>query len=221
LCEGDTEASETAAWEGNAIALTATGFVPAGGGPARPSNAKRLLRREGETLVVQAKTSVGGTVRDVATVYKRSSEPMPALKAKGMKGTAATISQVAWIAGFWSGPNGTSNVEERWTPPASGGMMAMSRTLRTADNSLAGFEFLCIAEREGSLVYAAMPSARTPATLFTATAVTANSVTFENPSHDYPQLIKYTKRPDGSLETFISGANNARPITMVLPRKDQ
>ena len=220
LCEGESEVMETATWEGDAPALTVVGRVPAGGGPTAALSVKRLMRLDGDTLVVEATVAQqGGGTRQVASVYKRA-DPMPPPKpaAAPIKGPAATIAQVGWISGFWSGLNGTNNVEERWTPPASGGMIGVGRTLR--GTALSSFEFLCMAERSGTLVYAAMPDARSPATLFTLTAVTADSATFENPAHDYPKLIKYTKRPDGSLETMISGAANQRTITLVLKRQE-
>jgi len=42
----------------------------------------------------------------------------------------ASIAQVAWIAGTWSGGAGGATFEERWTPPAGGAMLAVSRTLK-------------------------------------------------------------------------------------------
>ena len=77
-------------------------------------------------------------------------------------------------------------------------MLAVSRTLR--DGLMSAFEFLCIVERDGGLVYTAMPNGRTPATDFTLTKIDDTSATFENPAHDFPKMIRYTKRPDGSLE---------------------
>lgn len=59
----------------------------------------------------------------------------------------ATIAQVAWIAGTWSGGQGPMTVEERWTPPAGGAMLAVARTLR--ENRMVAFEYLRIVEREG------------------------------------------------------------------------
>jgi hypothetical protein len=221
LCEGESEVMETATWEGDALALTVVGRVPAGGGATSPLSVKRLMRLDGDTLVEEAAIAQqGGGTRQVATVYKRA-DPSPPHNPGPARSPAApaTIAQVAWIAGFWSGPNGTVNVEERWTAPASGGMIGVGRTLR-GSATLASFEFLCMAERSGTLVYAAMPDARSPATLFTLTAVTADSATFENPAHDYPKLIRYAKRPDGSLETTISGAANQRAVTMVLKRQE-
>lgn len=220
LCDGDAEVMETATWENNALALTVVGRVPAGGGPTTALSVKRLMRMDGDTLVVEASITQAGVAKPVATVYKQSTEtlapPKPA-PAPAVKGIAATMADVAWIGGVWSGLNGTVTVEERWTPPASGGMIGVGRTLR--GTALASFEFLCLAERSGSVVYHAMPDARFPATVFTLTAFTADSATFENPSHDFPKVIEYAKRADGALETSISGAPGSRVTTFVLQKQ--
>src|SRR5262245_3050529 len=169
LCEGEAQVIETLKWEEGALVLTWTGRIPAGGGPPVSFNARRVMRMVGDTLVVQGTMNQAGKTLDVATVYKRSNDVIPAPKA-AVVGPAATIADAAWIAGVWSGLNGTSTVEERWTPAASGGMIGVGRTLRGA--ALTGFEFLCIAERNGTLVYAAMPDARFPATFFTLSSIT-------------------------------------------------
>jgi hypothetical protein len=147
------------------------------------------------------------------------------------------MAQVAWIAGTWTGTRGASasgalergaaasgalergasRIEERWTPPAGGSMLAISRTLR--DGNMSAFEFLCIVERNGGLVYQAMPNGRMPATDFTLTTIDESSATFENPAHDFPKMIRYTKKADGSLEAVISGANGAKPQTFVFVRQ--
>jgi hypothetical protein len=218
LCAGEDQVLESMKFEEGALVLTVTGRVPAGGGPATTLSVRRVMRLSGDTLVVQGSMTQAGKPADVATVYKRSAETMPAPKpAASFKGPAATIADAGWIAGVWSGLNGAVTVEERWTPAASGGMIGVGRTLRGA--ALTGFEFLCIAERQGTLVYAAMPDARFPATFFTLTTITPTSATFENPSHDFPKVIRYTKLPDGSLETMISGGGTSKPTTFVLRRE--
>ena len=80
-------------------------------------------------------------------------------------------------------------------------MLAVSRTLK--GDRMVAFEFLRIVERDGSLVYIAQPNGRPP-TEFTLTAITADSATFENPTHDFPKMIRYSKRADGSLEARVS-----------------
>jgi hypothetical protein len=127
----------------------------------------------------------------------------------------ATIADIAWIAGNWTGAAGALTFEERWTPPAAGAMLAVARTIK--GERMVAFEFLRIIERDGTLVYIAQPDGRPP-TEFTLTALEASSATFENPAHDYPTMIRYTKTGDGTLEARISAAKGARPQTFVFQR---
>jgi hypothetical protein len=113
----------------------------------------------------------------------------------------ATIARMAWLAGAWSGASGPVSLEERWTPPAGGAMLAVSRTVK--GDRMVAFEFLRIVERDGGLVYIAQPDGRPP-TEFTLTAISDESATFENPAHDFPKMIRYARRPDGGLDARIS-----------------
>ena len=51
------------------------------------------------------------------------------------------------------------------------------------------------------------------------TSLTAESVTFENPAHDYPKMIRYTRMPDGSLQTTISAGGDVRAQSVVLKKQ--
>lgn len=115
--------------------------------------------------------------------------------------TRARLEQLAWLAGQWRGTSGPMTVEERWTEAGGGVMLAVSRTLK--GDRLAAFEFLRIVERDGGLVYIAQPNGRPP-TEFTLTSITADVATFENPTHDFPKMIRYTRKADGSLEAVVS-----------------
>jgi hypothetical protein len=115
----------------------------------------------------------------------------------------ATIADVGWISGTWTGTGGPLTFEEHWTTPAAGAMLAVSRTLR--GTRMVAFEFLRIVERNGSLVYIAQPNGRTPPTEFPLTSIDAQRVTFENPAHDFPKKIRYEKRGDGGLDATVSG----------------
>jgi Domain of unknown function (DUF6265) len=126
----------------------------------------------------------------------------------------ATISQVAWLAGTWAGGAANSTFEERWTPSAGGAMLAVSRTIK--GDRMVAFEFLRIVERDGGLVYIAQPNGRPP-TDFELTAVTETSATFENPTHDFPKVIRYARRPDGTLEARVSDGGQ-RAETFVFRR---
>jgi uncharacterized protein DUF6265 len=128
----------------------------------------------------------------------------------------ATIKDVAWLEGTWVSTSSQRTVEERWTPPAGGAMLAVSRTL--AGDRLAEFEFLRIVERDGGLVYVAQPNGRPPTDFF-ATEVGSTSVRFENPQHDFPKMIRYEKRPDGTLQAAISGSAGQRELSWIFSRR--
>lgn len=219
LCEGESQLHESATWDGDALVFAVTGQTPAGSQEIRQGGPRRFIRLEGpDRLVVEGTMSQGGQSRQVGSVYVRASEPLPPPPSVTAAGVGATIGQMAWLGTTWIGTTGTVTTEERWTPAASGSMMATARTLRS--NALASFEFLCIVEREGSLVYVAMPDGRTTPTFFTLSAISDTSATFENPSHDYPRIIRYVTSADRStLQTTIAGANGARAQTVSLRRQ--
>ena len=113
----------------------------------------------------------------------------------------ATIAAVAWVADVWVLEAPSISVEERWTQPSGGAMLGLSRTVK--GDRMVAFEYLRIVERDGGLVYVAQPNGRPP-TEFVLTAVTETSATFENPTHDFPKMIRYTLRADGKLEARVS-----------------
>ena len=221
-CIGDAYFTDVAAWEGNGLAFTSTGVHAAGAPQPTKLSVKRILHLEApDTLVVEGTIVQEGQPKQVGSVYKRSTESLPPLAATlPPTKAAAGIADVAWVGGTWlSEPTaaGGSATEERWTPAAGGAMIGTSRTMR--GTSMTAYEFLCIVERDGSLVYNAMPNGRAPATEFVLTSFSKDSATFENPSHDYPKAITYTRRADGALETAISGAATQRVVTVVLKKQ--
>jgi hypothetical protein len=68
----------------------------------------------------------------------------------GQKGPAATLQDVAWLAGSWQGVMFGGPFEEVWTPPVAGSMMGMFKLL--SDGKPNFYEFELLVEHEGSLV---------------------------------------------------------------------
>ncbi len=220
LCEADSANIWTAAWEDSAIGMSMVGIVPPGGGDTIKSDLKRVLKLQlPDTMVVETTVRPSGQPpRTLTTSYKRTgAAPAETSAAVETAAVKSTIAQVSWIAGTWIGTTGSNTFEERWTPSAGGSMLAMSRTIR--GGVMSAFEFLCIVEREGGLVYQAMPNGRQPATDFKLTKIDADSATFENPAHDSPKMIRYAKRPDGSLEAVV-GDGKQRAQTFVFKRQE-
>ncbi|HUR21730.1 MAG TPA: DUF6265 family protein [Vicinamibacterales bacterium] len=223
-CMGQSGQVITMAWESDVLRYLIVGTVaPGASSPTRSPTpfGYRFRSISAEKLVIETtmRDAASGEVRAIGTVYQRSTEALPEIPPAPPKTppvAPAKIAQVSWIAGDWINVTGTGSIEERWSTGAGGGMIATSRTLR--GDVMTAFEFLCISERDGTLVYTAMPNAGT-ATDFTLTKVDADSATFENPAHDFPKMIRYAKRADGGLDATISGAAGSRPTTFSFKRK--
>ena len=220
MCLGDTTTITSMSWEADALVHRINGTIPPGSSTVTPSGARQVFRKIGpDAIVVEGVTRLAGSTDPVTvgTVYTRMMEKPPVAPPPVVKTAAATLDRVQWLAGTWSGGTAASTSEERWTPASGGAMLAVSRTLR--NGSVSAFEFLCIAERGGGLVYTAMPNGRSPATDFTLTAIDDTSATFENPAHDFPKMIRYAVRPDGTLEATISGGVGQKPTTFTFKKQ--
>jgi hypothetical protein len=136
----------------------------------------------------------------------------PAASGGARQAPRATLDDVAWMQGTWLSSTGGRTVEEHWTSPGGGAMFAISRTLK--GDRLIEFEYLRIVQREGGLVYVAQPNGKPP-TDFPLTRLEGRSVTFENPDHDFPKVIRYAAREDGSLEASVSGGPGQRTLSWI------
>ncbi len=164
---------------------------------------------EGLMVRVAVDPPAGGGGSESVGLYRHAEDiPLPT-PAK------AAIADVAWIAGAWVGTRSSaSSMEERWSPPLGGAMLAVSRTVNTSGKMVA-FEYLRIVEREGGLVYAAQPGGA-PKTEFVLTEVGATGAggkraVFDNPRHDYPKRIVYELSADGKLSATIGYLKGGMP----------
>lgn len=177
----------------------------------------RPIALEGGGVGMLGSVSVGGGAESVA-LFRHPQDialPTPA---------KATIGDMAWLAGAWvgkRGTGGTTSIEERWTPPLGGAMLAVSRTV--SRDQMRAFEFLRIVEREGGLVYVAQPNGA-PKTEFVLTELSKTRAVFENPRHDSPQRIVYELSDDGKggkLTASIGFANGGRPQRFEYEREEK
>ena len=157
-----------------------------------------LIRREfklvpgGLNVKVATKLTPEGSIG----YYQHPTDiPMP-------KAATARIADLAWLAGNWLATRPTgSTVEEKWSSPKGGAMLATSRSVNTSGKMFA-FEFLRVVEREAGLVYVAQPNGAAP-TEFVLTELTNTRAVFANPRHDYPKQIVYERSADGGVIATI------------------
>lgn len=222
MCLGDAGTITSMVWEGDTLVHRILGSIPPGSTTVTKAAVRQVLRRiSGDRIQVESVMRPAGQTEfvPVATVYARMSDAPPEVPVGPAVTTApATLDRMTWLGGTWTGTQGASSIEERWTPAGGGTMLAISRTVG-ATGGVTAFEYLCIAERGGSLVYTAMPNGRSPATDFLLTAIDDSSATFENPAHDFPKAIRYALKPDGTLEATISGAPGQRATTFTFKKQ--
>lgn len=164
---------------------------------------RRSFRMTPDGLVVRVAVDPPAG-QDSVAIYRQAQDiPMPAA-------AKATIGDLGWLSGAWVGTRSTgSSVEERWTPPLGGAMLAVSRTVNTSGKMVA-FEYLRIVERDGGLVYVAQPGGA-KATEFVLTELSSRRAVFDNPRHDYPKRIVYELSAEGGLSATIGQLKGGTP----------
>jgi hypothetical protein len=130
-----------------------------------------------------------------------------------------SLAAARWLAACWESTSGTRRVLERWTEPISGEMRGASRTIAGA-REIEG-ERLRIYARGDTLIYDAHPSGQAR-TEFRGRSPSPGELVFENPAHDFPQRISYTRVGSDSLIARIEGdrAGRRAPVNYAYRRVD-
>ena len=119
----------------------------------------------------------------------------------------ATTTDLAFMSGCWKFERNGRTVEEHWLAPLGGTLMGVSRTV--AGGKTVEYEFLQIRDLPEGLTYTAKPSGQ-PEASFRIQSKTADEVVFENPTHDFPQRIRYRRGSD-ALHARIEGTLDGKP----------
>jgi hypothetical protein len=126
----------------------------------------------------------------------------------GQEGSAALP---GWLQGCWRLTSPDQVIEEVWLTPLGGAMVGLSRTV--SRDTLRGHELMLIRTGANGLVLEANPAGQ-PSAVFLAAARNDSAITFENLTHDFPQLIGYTRVTPDSLVAVISGTVRDRQRTI-------
>lgn len=171
--------------------------------PGRIRAIRRKFRMTADGLVVSVAVNPPDAEESVGLYRHAEDIPMPAP-------AQATIGDMSWLAGAWVGTRSSgSSIEERWSPPLGGAMLATSRSVNTS-GKMSAFEYLRIVERDGGLIYVAQPGGGAP-TEFVLTEVSSTRAVFANPRHDYPKRIVYELSAEGGLSATIGFMKGGTP----------
>jgi uncharacterized protein DUF6265 len=128
-----------------------------------------------------------------------------------------SVTRLAWLAGCWASLDGEPGSDEHWMSPAGGSLLGASRTVRKSRT--VGYEFMIIRETDGGgMEFVAQPSAQAEAS-FPAVNLSEKGVVFENPTHDFPQLIGYQLLEDGTLSARIEGNDQGQRKLITYPMR--
>lgn len=119
----------------------------------------------------------------------------------------ASVTDLGWMSGRWESVSGPRWTEESWSEPRAGIMLGYSRSGR--GDAVREFEFLRLqAGEDGVVTYWGAPGGR-PAVGFRLVSARGTEAVFENPQHDFPQLIRYVREGDALTATIsrIDGSN--------------
>jgi Domain of unknown function (DUF6265) len=120
------------------------------------------------------------------------------------------ISELAWMAGNWTGTQNGVEMEEYWQAPKGNTMLGLHRDVAGGRTLL--FEFLRIEATADGITYWASPRGRA-ATPFALIELKGKRVVFENAKHDFPQRIIYWVSDDGALHAKIEGKLKGKPAS--------
>lgn len=117
------------------------------------------------------------------------------------------VTDLAWMSGRWVAEQEGRWTEEHWSAPRAGTMMGYSWT--GEGTNISAYEYLRIQSGEDDeIVYLALPNGGTGAGFYVS-QMAGTSATFENPTHDFPQRIRYVRNGDVMVATIskMDGSN--------------
>lgn len=155
---------------------------------------RTLARSWGRPLVRILLAASLGAGSGVASAWGQGADTGPEPGIEGLR----------WMAGQWSGEESGVAMEETWLAPSGGIMIGLHRDVFSPDRAF--FEFLRIEASDSGIVYLAQPLGR-PATAFPLVEMSESRAVFENPAHDFPQRITYS-RTENVLRARVDGVQD-------------
>jgi hypothetical protein len=128
------------------------------------------------------------------------------------------IKQAEWLIGTWENKTPKGSIYETWTNNGKG---LSGKSYLIKENDTIVFETIQLIQEGDKSFY--IPTVKNQndglPVRFISTMVSETQLVFENPQHDYPQIISYTKVEPDSLVAEISGPKNGQVHKQKFPMK--
>lgn len=129
------------------------------------------------------------------------------------------IAKYEWLAGTWQNTSTEGVATEKWEIASDS--VYMGRSYFVVGNDTVSSEKLSLEQKGRELFY--VPTVKdqnnNKAVYFKMTSSTESQVIFENPEHDFPQKITYSRVAADSMVAEISGVVEGKPQMQQFPMR--
>lgn len=120
------------------------------------------------------------------------------------------ITKAKWLIGTWENKTPKGSIYETWSKISNNEFSGKSYIVKEKDTIV--FENIRLVQEQGGLFY--IPTVKNQndglPVRFALKTISETQLVFENPQHDFPQIISYTKIISDSLVAEISGTKNGQ-----------
>lgn len=163
----------------------------------------------------QGRDTVSGLFATRGAVSMRGVFLILLLSVPGISSADENIDSLRWLSGCWAADGQEQGSIEYWMVPAGGSMFGVTRTVR--DGKTTTYEYMRITtDSVGSIVFVASPAGQETAA-FTLKYLSDTEVAFENPQHDFPQIIIYRLVQPNHLVGRIEGTVDGKARSVDFP----
>lgn len=132
-------------------------------------------------------------------------------------GFESKINKASWLIGTWENKTSRGSIYEAWVKVNDQEFSAKSYALKEKDTMV--FEQVRLLQEAGKLFY--IPTVKNQngglPVRFALKTMNDTTLVFENPQHDFPQVISYTKIDKDHLIAEISGVKNGQERKQTFP----
>lgn len=129
------------------------------------------------------------------------------------------IKKAEWLIGTWENKTQRGSIYETWSKTNENEFSGMSYIIKEKDTVV--FENIRLVQEQDDLFY--IPTVKNQndglPVRFSTKTISETQLVFENPQHDFPQIISYTKITADSLVAEISGTKNGQERKQTFPMK--
>lgn len=129
------------------------------------------------------------------------------------------IGQASWLVGTWVGKSKERSNYETWEKSNDSTYVGTSYSIQQGDT--VSSESFKLAQQGEVITYVPTVQGQNNnmPVMFTLTSLDSNKLIFENPEHDFPQVITYWSVPPDSLIAEISGVINGEQRAQKFPMR--